>query len=185
MKSLRRQRPEVLWIVAAAAVLLLAGLWACWFTWTKYQQAHQRLAEIEPRYARLAGLLQNGERLALADSALKANLANYVYGAGDDANQIGNTALQQVREMATKQGLRVTSSQVTPPRDEQGFDRIGLNIRVEGEWPQLVALLGQLAQQQPLVQYGNLQIGTVYSGPKAGQEVFGFFDLYVLKERRS
>ncbi|MFV0680478.1 type II secretion system protein GspM [Ottowia sp.] len=179
-----RQRPEVLWIGLVAAALLVAAVWAGGFAWAKYQQARERLADIEPRHARLAGLLQNQELLTQAESAVKTNLTEYVYAATEDANQTGNTALQQVRDMATKHGLRVTSSQVTPPREEQGFDRIGLNLRVEGEWPQLVALLGDLARQRPLVQYGNLQIGSVYSGAQTGQKVFGFFDLYVLKERR-
>ncbi|MFT3778206.1 MAG: type II secretion system protein GspM [Ottowia sp.] len=185
--NLRAQRPETLWLLAGGALLLLALAWASWTVVSKYLQASARLAELEPRHARLAGLLQGSERFVQAEGAVQANLAQFVYPAEGDPSQTGNAALQRVRELAAARGLRVSSSQAAAPREDQGFDRIGLNLRVEGEWPQLVELLRELPQQRPIIHYAAMQIGVQQSGrqqPGAPQPVFGQFDLYVLKERK-
>ena len=179
------RRPEILWLLAAGAVLLAVLAWAGWTVVAKYQQAANTLAEIEPRHARLAGLLQNKELLAQSQQALEANLTQFVYAAEQDASQTANTALKQVRELAAARGLRVTSSQAAAPRDEQGFDRIGLNLRVEGDWPELVALLGDLAAQRPAIYTATQQFGVARTNARnEAQVVFGQLDLYVLKERR-
>ena len=143
---LARPRPEALWLLIAGALLLALLAWASWTVVAKYRQASAVLAEIEPRHARLAGLLQNQELLAQTDSALQANLIEHVGTAEEDPGQTGNAALQRVRELAAARELRVTSSQTAAPREDNGFDRIGLSLRVEGDWPALVALLRELAQ---------------------------------------
>jgi general secretion pathway protein M len=148
-------------------------------------RAADRIAEVEPRHARIAGLLQSGERLAQSDQTLKANLAEYVYAPDSDLGQIGNQALQRVRDIASARGLRVTSTQVTAPREDKGFDRVGLSLRVEGDWSQLQALLGELARQRPAIYSDTVQIGG-QGGYVEGRPfvVMAQFELYVLKERR-
>ena len=179
------RRPEVLWLLLAGGVLLAALAWAGWTVVAKYRQASATIAEIDPRHARMAGMLQNKELFAQSQSALQASLAEFVYPAEEDPSQTGNGALQRVRELATARGLRVTSSQAATPREDKGFDRIGLNLRVEGDWPQLVALLRELAQLRPAVYTSTLQLGVQHGGAQGGpQTVFGNLDLYVLKERR-
>ena len=183
--SLNRQRPEFLWLLLAGALMLLALGWASWTVVVKHRQASGLLADIEPRHARLAGMLQNKELLAQAESALQANFSEYVSPAEEDPGQIANAALQRVRELAGGRGLRVASSQTTAPRDENGFDRIGLSLRVEGDWPALVALLRELAQQRPALYIQSVQLGIQGFGHQgAPQTLFGNLELYVLKERR-
>ena len=180
----RLKRPDALWLLAAGCVLLVAFAWASWTVVAKYRQASSQLAEIGPRHARLAGMLQNKELFTESGSALKANLAQFVYPVADDASQTGNAALQKVRDLASARGLRVASSQAAAAREEQGFDRIGLNLRVDGEWPQLVAFLRDLAEQKPLLHQTSLQLGSSFRGPRAGESVFAILELYVLKERK-
>lgn len=184
MNAERLKRPESLWLLAAGCVLLAVLAWAGWTVVAKYRQASEQLADIGPRHARLAGMLQNKELFAQSASALQANLAQFVYPATDDASQTGNAALQKVRDLATARGLRVASSQSAAPRDEKGFDRIGLVLRVEGDWEQLVALLRELAQQRPVIFTNTLQVGVQQRGLRdQPQSMFGQLDLYVLKER--
>ena len=180
----RPQRPETLWLLLAGGVLLALLAWACWTVVTKHRQASEQLADIGPRHARLAGMLQNKELFAQSSKALQANLSEFVYPPTGDASQTGNAALQKVRELAAARGLRVASSQSAAPRDEQGFDRIGLVLRVEGDWPELVALLRELSAQRPALFVNTLQLGQQHSGARGdAQVVFGQLDLYVLKER--
>lgn len=177
-------RPEILWLLAAAAVLLLGLSWASWTVFAKYRQAADWLAETEPRHARMAGLLHSQPALAQANEQLQANLRAYVYPAEEEPSHTANTALQRVRELATRHGLRVSSSQTSAPRDEDGFDRIGLNLRIEGAWPALVALLGDLVKLQPGIYYSTIQLGT--QGRTQADDSTGFvqLDLFVLKERQ-
>lgn len=183
-------RPELLWLLAAGALLLAVAGWAGWAVVTKYRQATSQLAEIEPRHARLAGLLHSQDVLSQAATRLQANLADYVHPAAADPSQLGNTALQRVRELATRHGLRIASSQTSAPRDEDGFERIGLNLRIEGDWPGIAALLSDLAAQRPAIYYASLQMGQQQGNRRrAGQdtlvdEIFVQLDLYVLKERQ-
>ncbi|CAM5781019.1 type II secretion system protein GspM [Ottowia pentelensis] len=180
----RFKRPEVLWLLLAGCVLLAAFAWASWTVVAKYRQASVQLADIGPRYARLAGMLQNKELFAQPANALTANLAQFVYPASDDASQTGNTALQKVRDLATARGLRVASSQSAAPRDEKGFDRIDLALRVEGSWPDLVATLRELTQQHPAIFINTLQLGVQrHEVQGVAQLMFGQLDLYVLRER--
>ena len=185
MKPLSAQRPETRWLLACGALLLVLALWAAWIVVTKYQQAAARLDDIQPRHARLAGLLQGSDRFTEADGAIKANLAEFVYPAEQDAGQTGNAALQRVRDLATTRGLRVSSSQAAAPRDDKGFDRIGLSLRVEGDWPQLQGLLRALPGERPAIYSDTVQL--LSQGPQAGRApamIQAQLELFVLQERQ-
>ena len=184
MNTAAFKRPEGLWLLAAGCVLLLVLGWASWTVVSKYRQASAQLADIDPRHARLAGMLQDKELFAQSGRELTANLAQFVYPAADDSSQTGNSALQRVRDLASTRGLRVASSQSAAPRDEKGFDRIDLALRVEGSWPDLVATLRDLAHQRPAIFINTLQLGVQrHEVQGMPQVMFGQLDLYVLKER--
>ena len=182
-------RPEPRWLaLGALAVLLLALAAAALWVAGVHQRAAARLAELEPRHARLAGLLQSGERLTQAQQALQANLAQFVHPPEADAAQLGNTVLQRVRELATTQGLRVTSSQTAAPRedkDQPGFGRIGVSLRVEGDWPQLQGLLRALPAERPAIYSDTMQL--LSQGTQAGRASAmsqAQLELFVLQERQ-
>jgi len=182
-------RPEPRWLaLGALAVLLLALAAAALWVAGVHQRAAARLAELEPRHARLAGLLQSGERLTQSQQALQANLAQFVHPPEADAAQLGNTVLQRVRELATTQGLRVTSSQTAAPRedkDQPGFGRIGVSLRVEGDWPQLQSLLRALPAERPAIYSDTMQL--LSQGTQAGRAsamIQAQLELFVLQERQ-
>jgi len=179
------RRPEQLWLLAGALLLLALLAWAVMTVALVHGRAADRLADVGPRHARVAGLLQGSGQLAQQEQALKNNLTDYVYPADGDAGQIGNLSLQRVRDAASVRGLRVTSSQVAAPREDQGFERIGLSLRVEGDWESMQALLTDLARQRPAIYSQTVQFN-VQGAAMAGrrQTVVGQFELYVLKERR-
>lgn len=182
------RRPEQLWLALGALALLLALAAAALWVAGVHQRAAARLAELEPRHARLAGLLQNGERLGQAQQALQANLAQYIYPPEADAAQLGNTVLQRVRELAGQQGLRVTSSQAAAPREDKdnpGFGRVGVSLRLEGEWPQLQGLLRALPAERPVIYSDTVQL--LSQGAQAGRApviVQAQLELFVLQERK-
>jgi len=188
-------RPEQLWVLAAGCVLLLILLLGGGYAVRKHLWARETLASVEPRHARLAGLLQNQERITQIQQQLQANLAEYAYGPDQDAASVGNTALQRVRDLASTHGLRVASSQTGTPKEdaEQGFDRIGLELRLEGDWASTFELLRGLATVRPAVFTETAQFsaaganfrgrGNYNPNPVPNQTVAVQLGLFVLRQR--
>ena len=89
-----------------------------------------------------------------------------------------------MRELATAAQLRVSSSQVMAPRDVDGFQRVGLNLVVDGDWAQMLAFFQALARQRPMIHQERLQL-SARGSPMVGapQVMVGNFSLYVLKAR--
>ena len=156
--SERKIRPEVVWLLMLGAVLAAIVLGGAGFLMKKYAWAQDRLRDIEPRHAVLKGLLQQKGQLAEIQGQLDNNYARYVYPAKVDPGQAGNEALQRVREMANGSGLQVVSSQVMPPRDDAGMQRIGLNLRVEGEYSAVIKFLQEIGRLSPVVYSESLQL---------------------------
>jgi general secretion pathway protein M len=191
--NLSRQtlRPEQVWLLLAAliVIVLVAGLTI--FTLGVQVRAAQALAQIEPRYARISGTLQKQEQIKQAGQALDASLAQYVYPSDGDASQIGNQVLQKVRDLAAAQGLHVTSSQSQPAKEDNDhpeLDRIAVNLRVEGDWDALQGLLADLTRQTPVIYQNTVQLnaqgGGRFMDAKMPLTVSGQLDLYVLQARK-
>ncbi|MDR0274980.1 MAG: type II secretion system protein M [Burkholderiaceae bacterium] len=189
MNRLLSLRAEQLWALAAAAVLLLALLLGGGYLVRKHLWARETLASVDPRHARLAGLIQNQEHIAQIQQQLQANLTEYSYGSDRDAADIGNAVLQRVRNLADAHGLRVASSQVGTPKEdpEQGFDHIGLELRLEGNWAATLDLLRELATVRPAIFTEAAQFsasgGFVRGGQTANQTVTVQLGLFVLRRR--
>ena len=183
MKSLTT-RPEHRWLLLWGLLLLAALAVAATQLWNKHRWAVDQLADIEPRYARLAGLRESDARIEELDRELADNLGRFVYTTEGDPAQVGNAALQRVRELAATAQLRVTSSQVLAPRETAGFHRVGLNLVVEGDWEPMLQFLQALARQRPMIYSERMQLSRRGSpAPEAPQVIAGNFSLFVLKVR--
>ena len=189
--NLRALRPEQIWLLLAALVLIVLAVAAATFTLGVHARAAQALGEIEPRYARVSGLLQKQEQIGQASKALDASLTQYVYPQSGDASQIGNQVLQKVRDLAAARELRVTSSQAQPAKednDHPGLARIAVNLRIEGDWDALQGLLADLTRQTPAIYQNTVQLiaqgGGRLADAKAPLTVSGQLDLYVLQEHK-
>jgi general secretion pathway protein M len=174
---------------AAMAVLVLLLLLpvagAALYLWSKHQWATDRLAEVEPRYARLLGLEASQAELAQAQRAAQTHLARFAYPASQDASQAGADAQQRVRSVATVAGLTLVSSQVLPAKAEGGFDRIPLAVRMEGEMSALQAVLVVLASEQPVIHFESMNLQTIGAVKAEVPARLGIqFNLFVLRKRQ-
>ena len=156
--------PASLWVLAVASLVLLGFLVGVGYVWRKHQWATQTLADIEPRYARLLGLQHSADALVSAQRQLDDNLMQHAYGSAQSAEQIGPLILQRVRELATGSDLSVTSSQVLSSKEEGAFDRIGVDVRIDGAWPSVVTFLQALSSQQPALYADSIQVEGQRSG---------------------
>ncbi len=154
----------------------------------KHMWAQARLSEFEPKYARLRGLdLQREEIDEALARALKIR-EEYVYPVALDAVQTGNTVQQKVRDLLTAAGLTVVSSQVMPPKEDKGFDRIALSVRAEGELLGVDSALAALSEQLPVMLLTDVEVrnqGALQSmNEKIAPRLTLQLSLLVLRERQ-
>ena len=174
-------------VVLLLAFVLLPVIGGAVYVRTKHAWGKERLAQMDPRYARLLGLeSQRGELEAARQRATELR-AQYVYPAALDGTQTGNQAQQKVRDLFSSAGLQVITSQVLPPKEEKGFDRIPLVLRAEGELLGLQSALAVLGAQQPVIVINELDVqvlgGLANINPKLPPRLSAQFTLSVLRER--
>ncbi|WP_298214156.1 type II secretion system protein GspM [Acidovorax sp.] len=174
-------------VALCAVIVLLPLLWGGLFVWRKYVWVSDNLARIEPRHARLLGLESQGADLAGMLQRTQAMRAQFVYPASQDDAQTGNLAQQKVRSIFASAGLQVISSQVLPSKENKGFDRIPLSVRVEGEMLALQSALAVLGNQQPVIFMDDINIqlvgGLSQANMRVAPKLAVQFNFSVLRER--
>lgn len=177
------QARHAAWALLLAVVLLPLG-GGTYYALQKHQWAAQRMAEIEPRYARLLGLEGSQAELQQTRRAVQAYLERNAYPATRDASQTGTEVQQRVRNVATVAGLSIVSSQVLPAKPEGPFDRIPLVLKLEGEIGALQAVLVVLANEAPLIHFDGFSVRTIGAvRADAPQRLDIQLNLYVLRVR--
>jgi general secretion pathway protein M len=148
-------RKAIAW--ALAAVVLIGGTAA--YVISKHLWASERLAELEPRYARLIGIESSAPALDAALAQRRSLLARHAYLSSQDVAKAGSDAQQRAREIFAKAGLEVSSTQVLPAKTVDGFDRIPVVLRLEGDLSALQSALVVLPSSAPtlFVEVFNVQ----------------------------
>ena len=176
---------RVAWLQALIVLALLVplaggGLYA----YSVHQRAQIRLAESEPRIARLAGLLERQSDMKTLTAQANAQLNRQAYPATQDITQAGNDAQQRIRSLFADSKLDIVSVQVLPPKEEGKFDRISIDLRVEGDLTGLQNALSLLSAQTPSVFMGGMVIQTIGAvRPASTQRLGGQFNFSVLRVR--
>lgn len=152
------QRRDRLLLVVGVLLLLLPFAVAGVYVADWHQRAQADLAQLEARHARLRGILEQRSEIDAALQALQATRSAYVYSANEDPAQTGNLVQQRMRDLLSRAGMQVRSSQVLPATQDRGFDRIGLSLGLDGDLASLQSALAVLAVQSPVVIVDDLDI---------------------------
>lgn len=145
-------------LIATLCLVMLPLMVLGGYIASKHRWAQTKLAELEPRYARLRGLdMQRDEVEQTLQRALHIR-SSYVYPSAQDAVQTGNAVQQKVRDLLTNAGLTVVSSQVMPSKEDKGFDRIPLSVRAEGELLAVDSALAVIAEQLPVILVNDVEV---------------------------
>ena len=175
---------QKLFATATVLVLLVPVLALGFFIAGKHQWAQERLAEIEPRHARLLGLEASRAELDQAQAQSRDLLAQYAYPSAQDATQVGNDAQRRLREIFTSAGLEIVSSQVLPPKQEKNLDRVALTLRLEGQLVPLQSALVVLSGQSPALLVDGFSVQTIGAVlADKPQRLAITFNVYVLRVR--
>lgn len=131
--------------------------------------AHETLATIEPRYARLLGLGVVGPDVLDNVEQINAELLRYAYPATADAQRVGTDLQQRIRTLAESVGVSVVGSQILPVRTHQGFTQIPVKVTVNGNLEGVRGLLLGFSDETPLILVDNLQINAAPQRARRGQ----------------
>ena len=177
---------RIAWLQAITMlVLALPVAGAGMYVWRAHHLSQQRLADLEPRYARLAGLLERKAELEVMGTQANQQLARLAYPVTLDVTQAGNDAQQRIRTLFADSKLDIISIQVlTPVKEASNFDRIPINLRVEGDLAGLQNALALLSNQSPLVLVDTLTVQTIGAvKPSSIQRLGAQFNFFVLRVR--
>ena len=180
------QRPptRILWLqVATIMALLIPVIMAAIYVGGHHKRVFGLLADLEPRYARLTGLVQYQAELQALHAKTTEQLKRLTYPSSQDVTQAGNNAQQRIRGLFVDSNLSVISIQVLPAvKDDSKFDRIPISLRVEGDLVGIQSALIKLSNQTPLVLVDSLSVQTIGAvRPASIQRLGGQFGLSVLR----
>ena len=171
---------QALTVLVLALPLVGAGL----YVWTLHQRVQTQLTDLEPRYARLAGLLERQADLKTLGVQANQQLERLAYPSSQDVTQAGNEAQQRIRSLFAESKLDIISIQVLPPKEEGKFDRIPINLRVEGDLAGIQDALVKLSSHSPLVLVDSVALQTIGAvKPASIQRLGGQFSFSVLRVR--
>jgi general secretion pathway protein M len=150
----------------------------------KHRWAAATLEEIEPRHARIVGLRASAGQLEQSLVERRATLAAQAYLPPQEVAVAGSDAQQRAREVFSKAGFQVSSTQILPAKAVEGFDRIPVVLRLEGELGALQAALAALPGQAPALFVEGFNVQTVGMPAAQGpQRLSVQVNLFVLRVR--
>jgi general secretion pathway protein M len=154
-----RLHKRTAWVCGLTLLLpLLVYLDAMLSVWGMHQDARAGIERLEPRIARLRGLIDYEESLRDASAAVDSQVLQLVYPVADDQATVSAALQTNVRDIFGKAGLSVTNSQVLPVRAQGNFDYIGVKLTVTGDLPALDEALAGIATYLPLVLVESLDV---------------------------
>lgn len=149
--------------------LVAAALWG----YGKHRAWQNDLERLESLNARLSGMQQQQADIAQALQHMQQARSAFFYPADMQAEQAGNAALQSLRQVLTKAGMKVESSQVRIPQDaapdgtapasdpaSDYAQRIELLVSAEGGWLSLQLALAALRELHPVVSVERVHLST-------------------------
>lgn len=170
------------WVTILMVLIPLFGL--AGFVWQKHNWATDRLAELEPRYARLQGLLGSQVELDTAVRNSQNITLKYAYPANLGVTQAGNDAQQRIRAAFVDSRNSVESIQVLGSKDVDGFQRIGIVVQVDSTLPDILEALLKLRDQTPVVLVDSFSLQSTGAVRSASvQRLTGNLNFSVLKVR--
>jgi general secretion pathway protein M len=148
--GLKADRPTFV-VGATLAVLLIALLYGVLTFGLMWQSYDDAIDNILPRTARLLGIIESREALGLAADEAVLLLSEVVYTAESDSAGTAAAMQQNVRELMAAAGLSISGSQILPTGDGGDYERLRLDITVEGNIDSLDEALAQLEIMLPVV----------------------------------
>jgi len=116
------------------------------------------VARLEPRIARLQGIMAYEDQLRESAEAVQQQVSKLAFPASAGGTSVAASLQTDIRQLMSDAGLSVANSQVLPVREEEQFDYISVKLTVAGELAALDEALAELAIDSPLVLVESLDV---------------------------
>ncbi len=133
----------------------------------EYRSEKNRL---EPRLARLEGLLARESELTAQSQVASEALRGQVYADGQDPSALAAALQADVRQIFAEAGLSVSNSQVLPVRQGEVFDQVAVKLTVSGSLPALDAALIGVAAHKPRLLVESIDAFPARTGSRNNRE---------------
>jgi general secretion pathway protein M len=139
---------------------------------------------IEPRIARLQGLLDNEEALREQSAEAARQLRDVVFPSSEDPSALAASLQADVRQIFAEAGLSVSNSQVMPLREGEQFDQVAVKLTVTGGLASLDAALIGIAAYRPQLLVESLDTfpARTRRGAEDEQSLSAVIQLMVLRD---
>lgn len=148
IKTHRRSAMLVGITLAVPAYLFLLVLGQTLSVRAGYQD---QIDTIEPRIARMQGLVEKEEALREALSGVNNVMNDHIYLETTDAAAVSASLQAEARRILGQSGMEVTNSQVLPVRKRDTFDYVSVKVVARGGLDQLDQSLADLARFRPVI----------------------------------
>jgi len=139
-------------VVALTALLGLLVLSAgAWCLYDRHTWAAAKLAELEPRYARLKGLVLSEKALKAAVSGAGKSMETTTYPASLDVDRASSELQQRIKKMFEGAGVTVVTSRILEPKPGKDFDVLSVSFSVNAGLASLQTALALTRQEAPLL----------------------------------
>ena len=171
---------QIVTVLLVLAPFAMGGL----YVWQKHEAALEKMAQWEPRHARLQGILTQQNDFATANQLAQSLLNVFVYPAEADGTKVANEAQQRIKSALEQAGFRVESIRVSEGVESGDFLRLKVSARLDGNINHLFRALLLLREQNPVLIVDAMRFNN--EGPllKASvQSITGQMDFTVLRAK--
>jgi general secretion pathway protein M len=149
-----------------------------------YRSGETTLAErqlLVPRVERLAAEVPT-LRARLAELRATGTMSDVGLDGASDALASANLQ-SRIEQLATPNGVTITSTEAIPAEDRGPYRRIGLRLTVSGKYEAIVKLLAAIEEAHPPLVIGNLQIHGLFRATevRANHALDTRFEVYGLR----
>ena len=154
------------------------------YVWQKHEAALEKMAQWEPRHARLQGILAQENEFASAAQLAQSLLNVFVYPAEVDGTKVANEAQQRIKTALEQAGFRVESIQAKEGAESGDFLRLKITARVDGNVNHLLKSMLILRDQNPVLTVNGMRFNNEGPLSKASvQRITGQIEFTVLRAK--
>lgn len=180
-----RTHPRIIALQIITIFLILAPFAAGgMYVWQKHQAVIEKMAQWEPRHARLQGILAQEAEFATAAQLAQSLLNVFVYPAETDGTKVANEVQQRVKTALEQAGFRVESIQAKEGVESGDFLRLKISARVDGNINHLFKALLVLRDQNPVLMVNGMRFNNEGPLSRASvQRITGQIEFTVLRAK--
>lgn len=157
IQRIRLTRPNVV-VGGTLLVVFLVVMYAVAQFWSLRRGYNAEIENITPRMARLIGIAQSEDALQAAGADAAEIVSGVAYPADRDRAGTSAAMQQDVRELMMNAGLAISGSQIKQSRDGDGYERLRLDITVEGNVDAMEEAFAELEAMRPMVLIESMQV---------------------------